>query len=146
MSDDVLSGRELAEEWVDQIGLKYCPIQGTDGIWLGSSWVWCDVYMDFDYIQAWLLEVSSDGPMIDLYGKQHASQVADHLAVVWYPVTAGDAFDKGRRFDVQWRNQPHERWPGTPDSHAIGRAAWTWFAAWIEDWFEEHDRRASDTR
>lgn len=137
MSDEVLSGHELAEEWVDRIGLKYCPIQGTDGIKLGSSWVWCDVYMDADYIQAWLLDVSSDGPMIDLNRQQHASQVADHLAVVRYPVTNNQGFGTTIRFDVQWRNQPHERWPGTPDSHAVGRAAWTWFAGWIDAWFEQ---------
>lgn len=141
MSDDeILSGYELARNWVDQRGHDLARVQSAEGITIGSSWVWCNVYMDFDYIQAWLLEVSSDGPLIDLYGQQHPSQVADHLAVIWYPVADGTGFHAGRKFDVQWRNKPYERWPGNAESRIVSREGWVWFAGLVGDWFEEQDQ------
>lgn len=125
----------LVHEWLDAIGYSYPRVQGTDGKMIGQSWVWCAVYMDFDYIQAFLLEVDNPGPEIELYGKPTASRVADVVAVISYPWNDQKGHVE-RRLDVTWRNVPYQRWPGDNESRAIASEGWLWFAKLVEDWME----------
>lgn len=137
MSDDeVLPTMPLVHEWLDAIGYNYGRVQGNDGMKVGQSWVWCKVYMDFDHIQAFLLEVDEPGPEIELYGQPTESRVADMMAVISYPWNDGKGHHD-RRLDVTWRNVPYQRFPGDKESRATAAEGWVWFANHVEGWFDE---------